>query len=163
MCKATCQEAPQDHDTLGVQWSTKLNFALDVSDAALPHMHPRRNSVRAAEGKVAQLENGKAVDLANLLALGADKNDLSGNTFMRPIAHSVRALDALINGALNIFFGDLGPPCLAGSEVGLTDDVGDAADLDRKLVAVIGEPRALLNQPRNGCRACMAQFVFDND
>ena len=37
----------------------------------------------------------------------------------------------------------------AGPVVGLAHEVGDAADLDRELLAVVGQPRAFLDHARD--------------
>src|SRR5690606_12314651 len=94
--------APEDHDALRVQRPAELHLALDVDDAALAHPHPDGDAARPAEGERPDLNDGKAVDLANLGTVGVDEDDVALDDLLRPVADSTGALDAFLDGPLDV-------------------------------------------------------------
>ena len=97
------------------------------------------------EGEGAELDDRQAVDLADLDTLGVDQDDAAVDRLLRPIAQPVGALDLLVDGAGHVLpRGDLALGLLCPI-VGLAHDVGDAAELDRQLLAVVGQPGALVD------------------
>ena len=66
-CVPAGQETSQDHDALGVDEDRELRLALDVDDAGLAGEGTRAvMRRRAAEGVIAEGEDGDAVDLSDV-------------------------------------------------------------------------------------------------
>src|SRR5690606_21119828 len=155
--------APEDHDALRVQRPAELHLALDVDDAALPHSHPGGDAARPAEGERPDLNDRKAVDLANLGTVGVDEDDVALDDLLRPVADSTGALDAFLDGPLDVLAGGHLAGGHARPVVGLTDQIGDAADLDRQLFTIVGEPRAFLDHSGHARGVDWLQLVLLHD
>ena len=109
----------------------------------------------------AELQHGQAVDLPDLGALGVDQHDAALDRLLRAVAQAVGALDLLLDGARHVL--RAWSPCAWPARrpvVGLAHDVGDAADLDRQLLAVVGQPRAFVDEARDAAGVDRLQLVL---
>ena len=96
-------------------------------------------------------------------ALRVDQHDAAVDRLLRPVAQPVGALDLLVDGPRHVLPRRDLALGLARPVVGLAHDVGDAAELDRQLLAVVGQPRALVDDARNARRIERLQPMLLDD
>ena len=107
--------------------------------------------------------HGQPVDLPDLAAFRVDQHDAAGDRLLRAVAQPVGALDLLVDGARHVLLGGDLALGLARPVVGLAHDVGDAADLDRQLLAVVRQPRALVDEAGDAGRVERLEPVLLDD
>ena len=140
--------------------AAELGLALDVDDAAGPQPHARGDPARPTEGKRPELQHREAVDLADLGAVGIDQHDAAVDGLLRPVAKTVGALDLLVDGPADVLSARDLALGLARPVVGLAHDVGDAPELDRQLLAVVGQPRAFVDDAGDARRVHRLETVL---
>ena len=129
--------------------AAQIDLALDVGDATSAHADACRDPARTAEREAAKLQHREPIDLPDLGATRVQQHDLTADRLLSAVAKTVGPLNVLVDGAchcsaINLIAGRLARPI-----VGLPNNVGQVADLDRQLVTVVRQPRPLLDQPRH--------------
>lgn len=84
---AATQVAGKDHHALGVDRLAEVDFALDIDDAAAARIDGRGNPRRHAEHRVAHLQHGQSVALADRGASGVDQDDPRQHVVEDPRRH----------------------------------------------------------------------------
>jgi len=128
-----------------MQRTAQLHLALDVGDAA----EPRRTRAVMRLGRPNAKVPSWRTDSPLICPTWAPC--VSTSTTPRAIVSWARSRSRSSAGSARRWRGPR-PACgqlalgLAGPVVGLARDVGNAADLDRKLLAIVGQPRPLIDQ-----------------
>ena len=115
------------------------------------------------KAKEPSCKHRQAVDLADRRALGIDQHDAAVDGLLRPVAQAVGALDVLVDGTHHVLPGGHLALGLARPVVRLAHEIGDAADLDGQLLAVVGQARALVDDARDaGCIDGLQAVLLDD-
>src|SRR5271170_7184385 len=85
-----------------MQRTAKLHFALDINDLAAAHAHLRGDPRRIAEGKRAEADYRKPIDLADHLAVGFDADRLAADLFLHAAVDAITAADLRVDRGLHL-------------------------------------------------------------
>lgn len=143
---AAAQVTGEDHHALGVDRLAQVDLALDVDDAAAARVDSGGNARRHAERRVADLQHGEPVALADRRALAVDQDDAGEHVVEHPLRDTTgtrglglqRTLD--VPGVGHLVTGQL------ADEIGLADQLEQVADTGRQARLVFRQARAVGGQ-----------------
>src|SRR5579862_7395054 len=102
-----------------MQWSAKLDLALDIDDLAAAHPHLRGDAGRVAKGERAEADHRQPVDLAHRRAAGLDADRPARDLILHASVDAVAAADLRVERTLDFRGADYLLAGIGGELIGL--------------------------------------------
>ncbi len=126
----------------------EIDFTLDVDHLTFADADIGRNPGWVSERIIAEPHHRQAIDLAGAAAAGVNQDRAALNRFVQTLANAIHAIDARVDGMLDIVPGDQVALGFACPMVRLSQQVCHLAQLYRELLGIFDLARRLFD---NSC------------
>ncbi len=140
-----------------------VDLALDVDHIAAPHAHRCRDARSLAEGVVAQLQHGEAIDLADGVACGLDEDGFAQHLVLHEPGNTVEAENLGVDGLVDMLGADALRAGFVSPVVGLLEQVDDGLKLGGEPLAVADQAGGVIQHRAHGPAIQVAQPVIAHD
>ncbi len=124
------EKSAERHDPFAVYGAGELRFALNVDDALGADEGPRGDSGRAAEGVVADLVDGEAVDLSDDLVVKTHHQGAFADLVLNPFFRQVGTVALMRDRRFDVRPGHERMSVFPGPVPGLADEVADQTEAE---------------------------------